>query len=76
MKKKYGTIESMAIVNTKTGKTKVRLTGLSDTRELINSEGITGVCDPKFGGIKATEDMLIRVVTRDEQGRRVTFFMS
>jgi hypothetical protein len=70
MKKKYGPIESMAIVRKKDGKMIARLNGFLK----IKVTGRSGYA-PCIYPIKATEDMLIRVVTRDEQGRRVTFFM-
>jgi len=65
MKKKYGNIESMAIVKRKTGRKIIDLIA-------VRSNGDEGLVQPL---VKATEDMLIRVVTRDEAGRRVTFFM-
>ena len=65
MKKKYGPIESMAIVRRKTGKKIVDLIPVytNDIGGFVRAE------------VDVPLDMLIRVVTRDEQGRRVTFFM-
>ena len=65
MKKKYGNIESMALVNRKTGKKIVNLIP-------VRFDGPEYFVQPT---VKATEDMLIRVVTRNELGQRVTFFM-
>ena len=68
MKKKYGPIESMAIVRKTDGRMIARLSGFFKAK--MGRNGI-----PCSYVVQATEDMLIRVVTRDEQGRRVTFFM-
>jgi hypothetical protein len=65
--KKYGPIESMDLIDTKTGKTMEKLCPV-----YFDLSGMH--CRTGFE-TKASEDMVVRVVTHDEYDRRVTFFL-